>query len=99
MLTASIAIIILRSLRFIHFSLLTLSYGILGSFQTISLAASYGVLDYPHGLEEWFLAGGLVVFTFLAQALLILALKLELAGPVSAMEVFPFYNHALTTTF
>jgi len=85
MLLATVVIIILRFLREVHYSIVTISYGILGSIECVTLAAIYGVLELPHGAHEWTLAVGLILFTFLGQTFLILALKFEQAGPVSLL--------------
>jgi hypothetical protein len=87
MLLATVVIIILRFLRDVHYSIVTALYGVLGSIEFVSLAAVYGVLQLPHGAHEWALAVGLILFTFLKQTFLILALKFEQADPVIPQSI------------
>ncbi len=82
MILATFVYVILRFLRDVHYSVVTVSYGIIGSIECIVLALGAGVFELPHGLREWGLAVGLITFTFLGQTTLIIALKYEQAGPV-----------------
>lgn len=66
--------------------MITISYGVLGSIESIILALVAGVFEFPADPWEWILALGLILFTYAGQTALILALKFEEAGPVSLIQ-------------
>jgi drug/metabolite transporter (DMT)-like permease len=96
MLLFSVVYIIMRYLRDIHYSIIILVYGIVATIECVFLAWNAGVLDIPHGSEEWALAAGLILFTFLGQTLFVISLQFEQAGPVALMQttdvIFSFIN-------
>jgi len=85
---SALSLIIVRRLRLVHYTLLTLSYGIAGTIESLSLASATRVLDHPHGIKEWGFLTSLILALFLSEAFLVLALKFEKAGPVSFQLVF-----------
>ncbi|CAG7838633.1 unnamed protein product [Allacma fusca] len=76
----------LRYIRRVHYSVTMLAYGLWGSIETIIPALILGLFSFPEGKVEWALAVVLVVFTFLGQCAIIMALKAEKTGPVSLIR-------------
>jgi len=77
-------IILIRYLNNLHFSVVTLSFGLWGSF--LSIVASFitlGEIQFPATCTEGFILFAIAVCSFLHQFLLTLALQWEQAGPVA----------------
>ncbi|CAL8125739.1 unnamed protein product [Orchesella dallaii] len=86
MLTATMVFVIIRYLKDVHVSVLTLVLGCWGTFVSIVGSVIVGEFRLPHSLEHWALAGALAVITLLGQILLTLALQCEQAGPVALIR-------------
>ncbi|ODN00885.1 Solute carrier family 35 member G1 [Orchesella cincta] len=85
-LTATMVFVIIRYLKDVHFSMLTLVLGCWGTVVSIIGSVIVGEFRLPQSLEHWALAVALAVITLLGQVLLTLALQCEQAGPVSLIR-------------
>jgi len=86
---AALIIVFQRYLRHVHFSLVSFSSGIWGVAQCVILAFAFGQFELPtrnSDMKEIIYLCGLAVLTFFAQSSIIIALKLEQAGPVSIVQ-------------
>ncbi|ODN00876.1 Solute carrier family 35 member G1 [Orchesella cincta] len=83
MVLATATFLLLRYLRQLHFSLITVIFGFWGSFQSLALSASISKFQPPEGVEHWMMAIGLASVTFIGQTCITLAFKFEQAGTVS----------------
>ncbi|XP_008482661.1 solute carrier family 35 member G1-like [Diaphorina citri] len=77
------AIVLIRALKGLHFSVIMSSFGAFALFQTLGFSWSLDVLCWPSCGVERFLIVLLALFSFAGQILLTLSLQLEQAGPVS----------------
>jgi len=86
MLFLSSVFIVIRYIREVHFSLFILFYGYVGTLECSLLAISFNILDIPHSLVDWLIAGGNAMLSFMGQILLTFALQAEFAGLVSLVR-------------
>ena len=83
----SFVVILVRRIRKVHFTYTLLVGGIWGVGECLIVAAAFGVLQFPEGSKDLILALILLpIFAFLANFLIIIALKFESAGPVSLIR-------------
>lgn len=90
-------VLVLRIVRNVHFTTVSIVVGIVGILMCIALSAAVtgfsnetviGPLPFqlPEGKDDWLKAGAMAGATFLQQIALTLALKYEEAGLVSLVE-------------
>jgi len=83
MVFATTTFVLLRYLRKLHYSMITLFFGLWGTGETLVLALIVGRLELPRCSEDWGIAVGLAVATFIGQTCMTLAFKFEQAGTIS----------------
>lgn len=86
MILATVSYVILRYIRTLHFSVTAVGFGAWGTIENLTLAIVFGVLSLPEGSNDWCLAAGLILLTFIGQVFVILAFKCEQAGFVSLFK-------------
>ncbi len=86
MLTATMVFVIIRYLKDVHVSLMTLFLGCWGTAQSIICSVVIGEFKLPQSLEHWLLAGALAGITLLGQVTMTLALQCEQAGSVAVVR-------------
>ncbi|KAL1454092.1 hypothetical protein WDU94_010378 [Cyamophila willieti] len=77
------AIVLIRALKGLHFSVIMSSFGGFALFQTLGFSWSLDILCWPACGMERILVVLLALFSFAGQILLTLSLQMEQAGPVS----------------
>ncbi|CAL8125727.1 unnamed protein product [Orchesella dallaii] len=83
MVLATATFLLLRYLRQMHFTVITVFFGFWGSFQSLALSATISKFQPPEGVEHWMMAIALASVTFIGQTCITLAFKFEQAGTVS----------------
>jgi drug/metabolite transporter (DMT)-like permease len=83
MVFATTTFVVLRYLRQLHYSVVTLFFGIWGSAETLLLSLLVSQLEIPQEMNDWLLAGALAGLTFIGQTCMTLAFKFEQAGTIS----------------
>jgi len=78
--------VILRHLRTVNHALLNLIFSMWGFVESIVIALWIGVLAFPSSGKEAAFILVSAILSFFAQTCLTLALKYELAGPVSLLR-------------
>lgn len=86
MLFLSSVLIIIRHLREVHFSIMIMFYGYIGTLECSILAFCFGVIDIPKCSVDLLIAAGNAVLTFAGEISLTFALQAELAGLVSLVR-------------
>lgn len=86
MIISAAVLVIQRHLRDVHYSVISLSSGVWGTIQCLILAVAMDVLKFPGTLQHVMYAVALAALTYAAQAAIVIALKLELAGPVAIFQ-------------
>lgn len=77
------AIVLIRTLRSLHFSVLMANFGGFALLQTFAICWYLGVLCWPKCGLERLLVIAIALFSFAGQVLLTMALQVENAGPVA----------------
>ncbi len=83
MFSTTLSNVVLRYLKGVHVSVITLAYGFWGTI--LSIICTFLVtnhLDIPQTTNEWLLMGGLTITAFCSQTAITLAMKYENAGTV-----------------
>jgi len=83
---ASLIVIITRKIRDVHFSVMTLTFGVIGVTQGFALTQYFNDFQAPQELFDSLLVVGLAVVSFLGQMTIIMATQFEQAGPVSLIR-------------
>ncbi|CAL8104295.1 unnamed protein product [Orchesella dallaii] len=78
--------IVTRSIRAVHFTVLTLVVGIVGVIQSFALIYFVGEFNMPGELFDSLFVAGVGILSFLGQIFTVFALKFENAGPVSLVR-------------
>ncbi|CAL8144799.1 unnamed protein product [Orchesella dallaii] len=86
MVLLTIHYVILRYIRAVHHTLVTLSFAIWGLIECVVVSFAIGVLEAPKTLEEVGLLLATAALAFSAVTCLTLALKYEQAGPVALVR-------------
>lgn len=89
-LTDTFVVIIIRSLKHIHVSLMMLFLGCWGTIQSTLCAYLIGELRLPESGVDWAYAAGLAVVALLNQVAMNLALQFEQASPVAVTRTMDF---------
>ncbi|OXA65141.1 solute carrier family 35 member G1 [Folsomia candida] len=95
MIGMSCVFVTVRYLRKVHYGLVMVGYGYIGSLECIIVAIVYGVMKDKNFFDIFVLPGAwshllvmsfVAVFSMIGQTLLVLALQYENAGPVSLLR-------------
>ncbi|CAL8125747.1 unnamed protein product [Orchesella dallaii] len=86
MLTAAVSMVVLRYLRGVHVSMVTLTFGMWGTLISAIASAIIGRFDVPENAEHLVLALCLAATTFCAQVGITMAMKYEQAGAVAILR-------------
>ncbi|CAG7677730.1 unnamed protein product [Allacma fusca] len=81
-----VAIVIVRYLKKVHYSVVLFGFGTFGMVQSLVLAWSYQVMDLPNTPIDITLTVGMGLLSCVGQICLVLALKAENAGPVALVR-------------
>lgn len=80
LLCSALIVIITRKIRKVHFTVMTIVFGVIGVAQALILIYFFGTFNMP---TEWFdslLVAGIASLSWLGQMSIVLALKFEQAG-------------------
>jgi len=87
MLLGAFAVVTLRYLKDVHYSLVTFIYGLVGTISSLVLCFCVnGHFDPPQSLRHWLYAVAIAVLTLIGHTTLTIALKVEEAGPVALVR-------------
>ncbi|CAL8122538.1 unnamed protein product [Orchesella dallaii] len=83
---SALIVIITRKIREVHFTVMTLVFGVIGVAQAGLLIYFLGHFNMPNELFDSLLVAGVGGLSFLGQMAIVLALKFENAGPVALIR-------------
>jgi len=82
MLTVTLSLVVLRYLRGVHVSVVTLAFGFWGTILSLGCSATVERFDIPETTKDWVLMCCLALAAFFSQTAIALAMKYEHAGAV-----------------
>jgi len=83
---AALIVIITRKIRDVHFSVMTIVFGVIGLAQAYALTQYFNDFQTPQEFYDTILVVGLAIVSFLGQMTIIMATQFEQAGPVSLIR-------------